>query len=262
MSKVSCDLIKDLLPLYIDEVCSAESKREIEEHLKECSECRALYESMKQDIVIEKVESKKDDSEQIKRLMSNVNLKIERRNSIVKAVCAAVCALIIVIGLILTLPLKNISEKDLTISCEEKYIDCDRYAKSYAYNDPVWSDKTLFIYPDDKNIDECIYVKGTVEGEEDFIFAVAEEYMRGESDRTISVVKISSDYNIKKYKEKYYKEQGLNLLDIKTVKTSILGNLSDTSKSVVTLYYFDGVDRVRINDGTIYCNKKVSKIPN
>ena len=30
-----CDIIKDLLPLYADDVCSDESKKAVDEHLKE-----------------------------------------------------------------------------------------------------------------------------------------------------------------------------------------------------------------------------------
>lgn len=40
MSKRECDIIKDLLPSYVDEICSEASKEWIEEHLKECEECR------------------------------------------------------------------------------------------------------------------------------------------------------------------------------------------------------------------------------
>ena len=38
--KTSCNVIKDLLPLYHDGVCSRESRELVEEHLKECEECR------------------------------------------------------------------------------------------------------------------------------------------------------------------------------------------------------------------------------
>lgn len=41
--KYECDLIKDLLPLYCDQVCSPESKKAVEEHLTECDSCKALY---------------------------------------------------------------------------------------------------------------------------------------------------------------------------------------------------------------------------
>ena len=42
MSKRECDIIKDLLPSYVDEICSEASKEWIEEHLKECAQCRRV----------------------------------------------------------------------------------------------------------------------------------------------------------------------------------------------------------------------------
>lgn len=58
--KYSCELIKDLLPLYQDEVCSEESAEIIEEHLKQCPECRKLAASMKIDFRISEPEVKRD----------------------------------------------------------------------------------------------------------------------------------------------------------------------------------------------------------
>lgn len=40
MSTAKCEIIKDLLPLYVDEVCSKPSRQLIEEHLATCDSCR------------------------------------------------------------------------------------------------------------------------------------------------------------------------------------------------------------------------------
>lgn len=47
MPRINCNIIKDLLPSYIDELCSTESKQLIEEHFKECENCKRLYEQTK-----------------------------------------------------------------------------------------------------------------------------------------------------------------------------------------------------------------------
>ena len=47
MSKISCDVTKDLLPVYLDDVCSQESKSLVEEHLRECTECKKFLEQLK-----------------------------------------------------------------------------------------------------------------------------------------------------------------------------------------------------------------------
>ncbi len=41
-----CGVVGDLLPLYIDECCSEESRSIVESHLKECEDCKAVFESM------------------------------------------------------------------------------------------------------------------------------------------------------------------------------------------------------------------------
>lgn len=42
-----CDVIKDLLPLYVDGACSDSSSQMIRRHLSECEECAKAYQKMK-----------------------------------------------------------------------------------------------------------------------------------------------------------------------------------------------------------------------
>ncbi len=51
-SKVTCSVISDLIPLYVDNAASSDSCRLVEEHLEECKFCRAEYETMKKTVVI------------------------------------------------------------------------------------------------------------------------------------------------------------------------------------------------------------------
>ena len=43
--KCSCEIIKDLLPLYVDHVCSDESIELIDQHLLECEKCKSYMNS-------------------------------------------------------------------------------------------------------------------------------------------------------------------------------------------------------------------------
>ncbi|MGL5646274.1 MAG: DUF3955 domain-containing protein [Clostridium sp.] len=63
--KYSCEIIRDLLPLYSDEVCSEESSQIVREHIAECEDCRNMLEKMNQEI---KVENLDNDVKQIKSL--------------------------------------------------------------------------------------------------------------------------------------------------------------------------------------------------
>ena len=66
-----CGIIKDLLPLYIDDVCNEESRKAVEFHLSECENCRNYYESMKSpEGFIEKNMDKSEDMNMADRLKS------------------------------------------------------------------------------------------------------------------------------------------------------------------------------------------------
>lgn len=50
MSKLDCPIVRDLLPLYIDQVVSPETAQAVAEHLEDCPDCRREYESLKADL--------------------------------------------------------------------------------------------------------------------------------------------------------------------------------------------------------------------
>jgi len=46
MTKMDCNIISDLLPLYVDGVCSRQSAALVEEHIETCEKCKKLYDEM------------------------------------------------------------------------------------------------------------------------------------------------------------------------------------------------------------------------
>lgn len=44
--KYSCEVVQDLLPLYVDEICSSKSREIVAEHVAECSQCREQMASL------------------------------------------------------------------------------------------------------------------------------------------------------------------------------------------------------------------------
>ena len=87
MNNIPCGVIRDLLPLYTEELCSVESRQLVESHLKKCPDCRSLKESMK------KTEPQPVDSgESLKKM------KRELRNR--KGRMAAMAALIVFVLLV------------------------------------------------------------------------------------------------------------------------------------------------------------------
>ena len=52
MSKISCNVIGDLLPLYVDGAVSEDTKKLVEEHLAECADCKKAAEDMRKELVL------------------------------------------------------------------------------------------------------------------------------------------------------------------------------------------------------------------
>lgn len=70
---IKCQIVRDLLPSYIDGLTSEESNAEIEEHLKNCQACKSEFDRMKEDIELEKL------SDSNKQVKENPFLKIKKK---------------------------------------------------------------------------------------------------------------------------------------------------------------------------------------
>ena len=90
-----CGIIRDLLPLYIDDVCNEESKQAVHNHLLECEKCRTCYEAMKSTEGF--VDKRTDHSEDSKMAISLKNVKDTINKKIRNIVLCAVAAVLVVI---------------------------------------------------------------------------------------------------------------------------------------------------------------------
>ena len=83
---MKCEIIRDLIPLYLDKVCSEDSRKLVEEHLAECSECRKYMKELETEL--EAVKQKKEEDLDEKRLLQEgaERMKEIGRKSIVDSV--------------------------------------------------------------------------------------------------------------------------------------------------------------------------------
>lgn len=65
---ISCDIIKDLLPLYHDGVCSDDSKAMVEEHLSHCESCQVELATMDSALIVPKKKQNIAEAHEIKQL--------------------------------------------------------------------------------------------------------------------------------------------------------------------------------------------------
>ena len=59
--KNSCDVIRDLLPLYADDACSEDSRKIVEEHLAECPECGSMLRRLQSNEIENGLQQEKQD---------------------------------------------------------------------------------------------------------------------------------------------------------------------------------------------------------
>lgn len=52
MNEINCSIITDILPLYIDDVVSAETRDFVKEHLSHCESCKREFEKLSQNVTI------------------------------------------------------------------------------------------------------------------------------------------------------------------------------------------------------------------
>lgn len=65
---ISCKIIKDLLPLYHDDVCSQESRAAVEEHLSHCESCKTELKAMDEALPINNPEQNLIEADAVKSL--------------------------------------------------------------------------------------------------------------------------------------------------------------------------------------------------
>ena len=95
MTRISCEVARDLLPLYCDDVCSQESRILIDEHLKNCSDCDALLKKMKMECSAS-TEQEMHDEEFVKAMASGWKKSV--KNGFVKGVLATLILCLCLVG--------------------------------------------------------------------------------------------------------------------------------------------------------------------
>ena len=97
--KYNCDMISDLIPLYVDQACSKSSAEAVEEHISECPSCAAMLEDMRKcDKVIDNAIAKERD-----QVISKQAKFFKRRSAVAGSIIGGLFALPILVCLIVNL---------------------------------------------------------------------------------------------------------------------------------------------------------------
>ena len=95
--KISCNIIEDLLPLYVDDMVSEDSRQLVEEHLKACPTCRRMQEEIMRENHLTDVKKGSDSVQTNKmeaELLKKIRCKIRKKRiaSVLLAVAIVLAA--------------------------------------------------------------------------------------------------------------------------------------------------------------------------
>lgn len=127
-----CDMIKDLLPLYADDVCSEESRRAVEEHIKDCPDCKVELEKLRKNVTV----SPQKDADVLKRIKRR--LRIEK---LVVGLIALVTVLVIAAGGVMLLTDKLVSvDYEVIVHHDPITVEVDDNGDVWLLFDPADAD--------------------------------------------------------------------------------------------------------------------------
>ena len=226
-----CGIIRDLLPLYIDDVCNEESKQTVENHLSECEKCRNYYNSMKSTEGF--VAKENDNSEDMKMAnnLKNVKSKINKKiRNIVLGAVAAMVFVIVGVTLLFNVALKEVSPDDVIVSAN--VYSFEELIENPASNVP--NSESVTIYSDDSDNSQKIEVRIPEIGE----ITVTEDTI--EKNKYVTVFSVSSEYFIRTIKH----EIKGDTIYISAFKTTLLNNKAESYQKTMTSLQFSEINRI------------------
>ncbi|MFZ2256590.1 MAG: zf-HC2 domain-containing protein [Clostridiaceae bacterium] len=185
MNKINCTVIKDILPLYADDIVSEDTKKLVEEHLLSCNDCKKELSLLKSDLETPKVIiTEKDDIAFLKKL----SLDIKKKRVFTAMLAATISAIVVILSFAyLTAPeyipytqspeIITANEKNgsVTLSFIGEYELTQREPGSYdisIYN-TVWNEiigvtkfQTITVNPNNEKVNTIYYVSNA-RGQED-----------------------------------------------------------------------------------------------
>lgn len=226
-----CGIIRDLLPLYIDDVCNEESKQAVENHLSECEKCRNYYNSMKSTEGF--VAKENDNSEDMKMAnnLKNVKSKINKKiRNIVLGAVAAMVFVVVGVTLLFNVALKEVSPDDVIVSAN--VYSFEELIENSASNVP--NSESVTIYSDVSDNSQKIEVRIPEIGE----ITVTEDTI--EKNKYVTVFSVSSEYFIRTIKH----EIKGDTIYISAFKTTLLNNKAESYQKTMTSLQFSEINRI------------------
>lgn len=109
---MKCEMIQDILPLYIDGLTSEESNEEIENHLKSCKNCKRFY----QEMIGEISETVSISDEEFQEVELIKKMKKRKRKGIIGGIIGAAVLILVAFVLIWPNTYSEVKYEDVTLT--------------------------------------------------------------------------------------------------------------------------------------------------
>lgn len=169
----TCSLIEDLLPLYVENLVSEKSKKEIEDHLKKCDRCSEILKSIKEEnklFLNEELLTKDINNNTEKEIKCIKNIK---RNIVIKIITTMLITAITIIaifGIYILSPYRFIKNEDgklllynFNTGNIKQGVDSTNMLATYTIDDNGKKIDYSIIFTFDKN-NICINARAVISG--------------------------------------------------------------------------------------------------
>jgi len=230
--KMNCEIIRDLLPLYVDEVCSAQSRHLVEAHLDVCAECKKQYEAMRK---VEVGAGKVENDAKLANGLRKLKHRIGKRTRIaVAGSVAAVLGIVLCIELLFNAPLKNLEPSDVQVTANVYHVSELSVGKYAAGDNSVEITKGM----DDQSGVLSVQIPAMPNAE----ISMSENLI--DDVDYVSVVQWNSKYHIKTIEIGTGTNGDEDTVYIKKSKTTLLNNTANEAQQNSTWLEMDRINKI------------------
>lgn len=236
-----CGIIQDIMPLYIDNACSPESKAALEAHLPQCPGCRACLEAMKAPENFADGLYRDPEDTAMESGLKKAKKRINKR--LLLSILAASALCLVIFHLLFNAPLKKLSPEDISFSASV-------YAIDQLPRELNIDENTVQIFADQGDTSPSYRI--TVPAMPNAEFAVSGDLM--EKYKYITVISHTSLYHIREmgFTSPLTEEEEPTTLYLESARTTLLNNKAPANLQSAQTLHFGEVNKIIFleDDGT------------
>lgn len=241
-----CEIVKDLLPNYVDGLTSDSSTESVEQHLKQCKDCREHYETMKKEYhhPAERLDEPSAETMREKSLFQRINRKLNRK---VRRVAGAGIAGVLLVAVLFyglfNVAVKEVPVEDVTVSAHVYDMEQmkDISPEKMITGDYPSEDMTVVISKGEK-VEPGELITITLPENQEVSYKVTGAVL--EECPYVTAIEYSSPYYLRAIDWDYQTVGEERILYISGFRTTLLNNKAEDWNNAATTLEFSKVDKI------------------